>query len=98
MTGPTILELPIQWQAAESTHHTTPTTCIRARDENGDPVHPANSSAYHLNQSSEEAVVSPHKSSPASSVTTTNKFHDLDRYIALGCIHVNDIIPKKVVH
>jgi hypothetical protein len=49
-----------------------------------------------LNQSSEEAVVSPHKSSPASSVTTTNKFHDLDRYIALGCIHVNDIIPKKV--
>jgi SNF2 family DNA or RNA helicase len=40
----------------------------------------------------EGGVTSPCELSTASSFTTTNNFHDLDRYIALGCIHVNKIV------
>jgi hypothetical protein len=97
MTELTILEQPSRWQAAESTHHTTTTTtttttCIRASNEGRELAHRTNNSSYCLNQSLEGGVTSPCELSTASSFTTTNNFHDLDRYIALGCIHVNKIV------
>jgi hypothetical protein len=94
MTELTILEQPSRWQAAESTHHTTTTTttCIRASDEERELAHRTNNSSYRLNQSLEGSVTSPCEPSTASSFITTNNLHDLDRYIALGCIHVNKIV------
>jgi hypothetical protein len=86
-SGQTILKLPSHWQVTESTHHATQTAHIHAKDWEHELVHRDNVSTC--------SSLGSDNTLATSSATTTNDFRDLDRYIALGCLHFNEVIPKS---
>jgi hypothetical protein len=94
MSVSAILQLPSALQTAASTHHITEAARTRA-DQNPKP---ASENARHDCRSSGQAESSRTLSLPIPSEaasTTTNAFKDLDRFIALGCLHINDSIPRS---
>jgi hypothetical protein len=97
MSGSAILQLPGPLQAAGSTHRVTQAaqmldTCA---DQN---LRHASANARHAHYpsglaESPSAASLPMPSETAS--TTTDAFQDLDHFIALGCLHINDILPRS---
>jgi hypothetical protein len=98
MNGSTILELPSRWQTTEDTQHATQTAHIRAKDQKQNLVHRDSLSTSLSSGTSDPFMASTvsltNLSVISPNIDTTNEFHDLDRYIALGCLHLKESLPK----
>jgi SNF2 family DNA or RNA helicase len=94
MSSPAILQLPSALQTVASTHHITQAAHTRA----GQNLRHARENARPAFQPSGRAESSRAMSLPLPSEaasTTTNAFQDLDHFIALGCLHINDSVSRS---
>lgn len=93
MSGSAILQLPSTLQAVGSTHQVAPEapTCA---DQN---LRHACENARHTLHPSGLAELSSAVSLPDLSQTasTTDAFQDLNHFIALGCLHINNTLPRS---
>jgi hypothetical protein len=97
MSGSAILQLPGPLQAAGSTHRVTQAAQMLDTCADQNLRHASTNARHALYPSglaeSPSAASLPMPSETAS--TTTDAFQDLDHFIALGCLHINDILPRS---
>jgi hypothetical protein len=93
MIGPAILEQPGLWEATASIHHATQPAGSRASEQKQRVV--SDQGRFdHRGLDSSGLGGEPSKPKPSRTSTTSSDFQDLDRYIALGCLHLHASLPK----